>query len=154
MSWRNWHTFKEGQARFAGSIRGWDELGHDTFAIQLDGREYFGEIKDAWLPNQCDFNVEVLSFGYGMQLCVGIPLTTPSVRAFSPRELQRIMSLVVQLVRATDQSDDKPFVMSSDSESRFMGQVIFREGWALALNVGSTVPETFRMASCRWISPT
>lgn len=131
MSWNDWHTFNEGQACFSGGIRGWDELGHQTFTVRLDGSEYFGEIKKAWLPNEQDFNLEVLSFGYGMKLNVGIPITSQSVPAFSPETLQRVMSLVVQLVLLTAHSEDKPFVMSEDSESHFMGQVFFREGWAL-----------------------
>ena len=41
----DWMQFPEGRARFSGEVRGWDELGHETFALELRGKEYFGEIK-------------------------------------------------------------------------------------------------------------
>nr|WP_199041390.1 hypothetical protein [Dyella sp. ASV24] len=137
MSWNDWHTFKEGQARFAGGIRGVDELGHETFAVRLDSGEYFGEIKEVWLPNEHDFNLEILSFGYASQGDAGMPLPTWSSRSFSPTDLARVMSLVMQLVRAVAESDDKPFVMSGDADSHFMGQVFFRDGWALVADGAS-----------------
>nr|WP_199041387.1 hypothetical protein [Dyella sp. ASV24] len=138
MSWNDWYTFKEGQARFAGGIRGWDELGHETFAVRLDGYEYFGEVKKAWLPNQQDLNTEILSFGYGDQGDVGMSMPCLSSRAFSRSDLNRVMSLAVQLVEAVAQSSErKAFVMQGGGNSRFMGKVLFREGWALLSEAGS-----------------
>ena len=40
----DWLNFGEGRARFVGSIRGWDEIGHEAFAVEVGGREYYGEI--------------------------------------------------------------------------------------------------------------
>lgn len=36
-----WQQFPGGRARFAGGIRGWDERGYDTFAVELEGARSF-----------------------------------------------------------------------------------------------------------------
>ncbi len=45
----DWVQFPEGKARFAGTKRCWDEQGHITFALELNGVEYFGEIDQVFL---------------------------------------------------------------------------------------------------------
>lgn len=40
-----WVQFPEERARFSGSLRGVDEIRHETFAVEVGGTEYFGEIK-------------------------------------------------------------------------------------------------------------
>jgi len=70
----DWLELPSGRARFSGGIRGFDELGHETFAVEVDGREYFGEIGNIFLPNGNDYNMEVISFGYGRIGSVGIPM--------------------------------------------------------------------------------
>ncbi len=34
----DWVSATEGRARFAGGIRGWDERGHDTYAVDVEGK--------------------------------------------------------------------------------------------------------------------
>jgi hypothetical protein len=41
----NWVNLNQGRARFLGGIRGADEIGHETFAVQNDSGVYYGEIK-------------------------------------------------------------------------------------------------------------
>ncbi len=41
----DWVQFPEGQARFSGGIRGADEIGHETFAVEINSSVYYGEIK-------------------------------------------------------------------------------------------------------------
>ena len=67
-----WVKFPEGNARFAGGIRGWDERGYETFAVEIDGEIVYGDIDRIFFPNHNDFNIQVVSFGYGMQENVGI----------------------------------------------------------------------------------
>lgn len=69
----DWVSATEGRARFAGSIRGWDERGHDTYAVDVDGKVMYGEIARTFLPNQNDFNIQIVSFGYGVREHVGMP---------------------------------------------------------------------------------
>jgi hypothetical protein len=63
----------EGRVRFAGGIRGWDERGHDAYAVDVDGKVMYGEIARTFLPNQNDFNIQIVSFGYGVREHVGMP---------------------------------------------------------------------------------
>lgn len=60
----DWVQFPEGRARFAGGIRGWDEKRHETFAVEVNGVEYFGELDSVFLPDRHNFNIEIISFGY------------------------------------------------------------------------------------------
>ncbi len=46
-----WQQFPEGRACFSGGIRGWDERGYDTFAVESDGQVVYGEIVRIFLPN-------------------------------------------------------------------------------------------------------
>jgi hypothetical protein len=130
-----WMQFSEGRARFSGSIRGWDERGHETFAVELEGEIVYGEIARAFLPNENDFNVEVTSFGYGMRENVGILNDGgPGPQAqgiFSADYLQRVQSLVAQMLRMVLKLEDRPVVLTEYPDANFQGKVIFPEGWAV-----------------------
>ena len=65
MSTFEWIEFPEGRARFAGGFRCWDELGRETFAIELRGCQYFGQIDNEFLENGNDYNLRIDAFGYG-----------------------------------------------------------------------------------------
>ena len=62
-----WHEFPEGRAQFSGSIRGDDERGHDTFAIELDGFVTYGGIDSVFLANDNDFNIRVVTTATGYE---------------------------------------------------------------------------------------
>lgn len=124
-----WQQFPEGRARFAGGIRGWDERGHDVYAVELQGRVVYGEIDNAFLPNHNDYNIEVVSFGYGIEENVGIP--EPSSRgAYTEAELQIVRSLIMRLIEAGLKFELRPTILRETSKSHFMGKIVFREGWA------------------------
>lgn len=130
-----WFQFPEGRVRFSGGIRGWDERGYDTFAVEIDGDVVYGEIDNIFLDNHNDFNVEVVSFGYGMRENVGIlndgSLGRHAQGRFSSTYLERVQSLVVQLVLAALRFEDRPTVLTEYPTAHFQGKVIFPEGWAV-----------------------
>lgn len=134
-----WQRFPEGRARFSGGIRGWDERGYDTFAVELEGEVVYGEIARAFLPNHNDFNIQVISFGYGMRENIGIlneDGTLPNAQGIFPSAyLQRVQSLVVQLVRAGLGFQDRPVPLTEYPNAHFQGKVIFPEGWAVGAGV-------------------
>jgi hypothetical protein len=130
-----WQQFPEGRARFSGSIRGDDERGHDTFAIEIDGSVTYGEIDSVFLPNDNDFNVRVVTYGYGMRENVGIlnnGNSGPHAQGvFPPAHLQRVQVLVTRLIRAGLQFEDRPVFLDEFPGSHFQGKVIFPAGWAV-----------------------
>lgn len=136
----DWVQSLEGRARFSGGIRGWDECGHETFAIELEGDVIYGEIARTFLPNQNDFNLQVVSFGYGARENVGIPnLDGPGPHAqgtFPPEYLRRVQSLVVQLVQAALRFTDRPHILLEYPNAHFQGKVIFPEGWTVGASAG------------------
>ena len=127
MSMFDWVELKDGRARFAGGIRGWDELGHQTFAVDLDGTDFFGEVEQLVVAEPYDFNLEILSFGYRSRDDAGMP---PSSRAaFAPAETERIRRLVQELIATASSWPEKPFVMQPLDSARFLGAINFRDGW-------------------------
>lgn len=129
----DWIDLPEGKARFSGTKRGWDELGHKTFALDIDGREYYGELERAYLPNENDYNVEVSSFGYARAEDVGMP--DPRARAaFSEAQIGRIQSLALGLIAAGCAMPDPPAILDQTGTARFMGEVTFKQDWALAIS--------------------
>ena len=130
-----WQQFPEGRAQFSGGMRGWDERGYDTFAVELDGEVVYGEIARTFLPNDHDYNVQVVSFGYGMRESVGILNDgSPGRHAqgiFSAAHLERVQSLVVQLIRAGLHFQERPAVLTDFVNGHFQGKVIFPAGWAV-----------------------
>ena len=133
----DWLELAGGRARFAGDIRGFDELGHETFAVEVDGREYFGEIGNIFLPNGNDYNMEVISFGYGSAGDVGMPMLG-TCRVFTAAEIATIQALVVQLIAAGTRFRDRPSLLREYPNAHFMGQVVFRDGWILASDEASS----------------
>ena len=85
----DWMELTGGRARFSGGIRGFDELRHETFAAEVDGREYFGELQKAFLPNDHDYNIEVIAFGYERIGSVGMPMLG-TCRVFTLAEIAAI----------------------------------------------------------------
>ncbi len=125
--------FPEGRARFSGEVRGWDELGHETFALELRGKEYFGEIKNSFLENHNDYNVVIDAFGYGWEKEVGMPGT--DVREFFTANEETIArALVVRLIQSGLKLEDPPFVL--EPPSHFMAEITFKVDWMLVEQSG------------------
>lgn len=130
MSTFDWIELPDGKARFSGTKRGWDELGHKTFALEIDGREYYGELERAYLQNENDYNIEVSSFGYVRGEDVGMP--DPRARAvFTEAQVDRARALAVRLVAEGRGFTEPPAILDQTDASRFMGKVFFKEGWIL-----------------------
>lgn len=126
----DWVQFPEGRARFSGGGRSWDELVHDTFSVEVDGCEYFGEIKPAFLPNNNDYNIEVVTFGYRSNTAVGMPMLG-SCQAFTMTQVRTIEALIVQLIGAGMHFEDRPPILMEFPHAHFMGKVSFLDGWVL-----------------------
>ncbi|MGG6462594.1 hypothetical protein [Solilutibacter silvestris] len=135
----DWVQFPQGRARFAGTFRCWDETGRKTFALELHGREYFGEIKRSYLENQNDYNIAIDAFGYGRGEDVGMP-GADARGVFTADDEVIAHNLVIQLIQAGLEYADPPTVLDQTETSRFMGKVEFQDGWILvAAEVGGTV---------------
>ncbi|QNH16049.1 hypothetical protein HEP74_01174 [Xanthomonas sp. SS] len=127
-----WVQFPEGRARFSGLVRGiMDEQGHETFAVEVDGEEYFGEVKNVFLPNGNDYNIEIVSFGYGRRGDIGMPMQGRTCRVFTATQASDIQALTVQLIAAGIQFSDRPSLLTEYPNAHFMGQVSFSKDWAL-----------------------
>lgn len=127
MDMYDWVDFEDGRARFCGGIRGWDELGHETFCVALNGQSWYGEIVKLFEPEGADFSSVILSFGYDRSDNVGMPASARAT--FSAFDAEKIKAMVTRLVPIVAQCDDPPFVLSRGKTSRFSGKVVFREGW-------------------------
>lgn len=134
----DWVQFPEGRARFSGGVRGADELGHETFAIDIDGEIYYGEVRRIFLPNGNDFNIEIVSIGWPGTDWIGMSM--PGMcHAFSTDEIDRVKLLIVQLIKAGASSVVRPNFLNEYSDAHFMGQIFFRDGWSLHKE-GETAP--------------
>lgn len=133
----DWLQFPEGRARFSGGVRGiMDEQGHETFAVEVDDEEYFGEVRDAFLPNGNDYNIEIVSFGYGRDGDIGMPMLG-TCRIFTAAEAATIQKLITQLIAAGLHYSNRPSVLNEYPDAHFMGQVLFRDGWILVADGGA-----------------
>lgn len=128
----DWVRFPQGRARFAGGVRGAEQSGHDTFAVELGGIEYFGEIKNIW-PDREHFNLEVVSFGHHMLENIGMPMnaTSPFIAKFTSDQLRVVQALILGLVETFAKRMHRPAIMHMEDESQFLGEVTFANGWAL-----------------------
>ncbi len=127
----NWMQFAEGRARFAGGVRGVDERGHETFAVEVDGVEYFGEIVSAFLPNDNDYNIEVVSFGFADEGFAGEELRPGIALVLSEAQVATVAGIIRQLIVEGARMDDPPHLLVQYPNARFMGGVLFRDGWVL-----------------------
>lgn len=133
----DWVQFPEGRARFSGGGRAWDDRHHFTFSVDVNGYEYFGEIEQKFLPNNNDYNIEVLWFGYGSNTSVGMPMLG-SCQKFTLAEIETIRTLIVQLIDAGARFSERPSILTEFPDAHFMGEVNFRDGWVLATDWEAT----------------
>lgn len=134
----DWLQFPEGRARFSGGVRGiMDEQRHETFAVEVDGEEYFGEIQNAFLPNGNDYNIEIVSFGYGRDGDIGMPMRGRTCRVFTATEASTIQALITQLIAAGMHYPDRPSILKEYPDAHFMGQILYRDGWILVADDGT-----------------
>jgi hypothetical protein len=130
----DWVEFPEGRARFSGGIRGADEQGHETFAVEINSSVYYGEVKKTFLPDKSNYNLEIISFGYFDIKDVGGPMRQPVINYFSETDARQVQNLITGLVSAASRWESKPSVMSQSEYSRFMQEIYFQDGWMLMKN--------------------
>lgn len=130
MSTFDWKQLPSGRARFAGSIRGWDETGHDTFAVEVEGVEVFGELKETFAANRNDFGITVLSFGYLDRGDVGMPITPgkKDIKTIDNAAVDAIKQVVTELIEA-GVAEGSPSFLKQYGNSRFTGPITFSQGW-------------------------
>jgi hypothetical protein len=116
----------EGKVRFSGAARGGDELGHNTFEVNLPSRSsgLFGEYEHRFAEN--DFDIEVVRFGY---LHSGnVDNLHPNARKkLSPEEAIVVQHLANALMNDVEATKDMPIFASENAH--FLGQVHFAPGW-------------------------
>ncbi|MFG6109378.1 hypothetical protein [Stenotrophomonas nematodicola] len=125
-----WIHFPEGQARFSGIRRGWDEQGRHTFSIKLDGNEYFGEIKRLFSADDDKYGIVIDAFGYELGETVGMP-GLAARRTFTTGEAAATEALVIKLVQAGSRLIDPPSIFLPKDIADFTGEIQFKQGWIL-----------------------
>lgn len=118
------------RAQFSGGIRGWDELGHETFAVEIAETPWYGEIKQVYAENRHDFNLEVASFGYESRDNVG---NLDGRALFDERAIELIMVATTKLVETIHalENEDRPSPLYEVEGSHFLGTIHFADGWVL-----------------------
>ncbi len=122
----DWIDFPNGRARFSKGTRGWDERGYETFAVDLDGRVFYGEVDQNFTGTS--MFIEISNFGYQQEGDVGIP---GGAKAFTRAEARRVEALVRQLVVTVDgyPREDKVISMRTFGEAVLTGEIVFLDGW-------------------------
>lgn len=126
----DWIDVGPTRAQFSGGVRGWDELGHETFAVEIAATPWYGEIKQIYAENQYDFNLEVTSFGYATRDNVG----NLEGRAFLDRRaIEMVMVATTKLVETIYalENEGRPSPLYEVEGSHFLGTIHFRDGWVL-----------------------
>ncbi|MDR6936296.1 hypothetical protein [Luteibacter sp. 3190] len=126
-----WIDLPQGRIRYAGGRRGRDESPMQTFAEEVRGRTYYGEIRKSFLPDRHTYNLEVVSFGWTNHDWLGAEPDPRYCAAFSSIELLEVQQLILQAVPAWLALEDRPSVLTEYVDSRFAGEIVFRDGWAL-----------------------
>jgi len=126
-----WIEFPQGRVRYAGGRRGRDEPPIDTFAVELRGRVYYGEITQLHLADGNRYNLEIVSFGWTKHDWLGTEPNAKYCAAFTVKDLEEVQAILCQAVPVWRSLEDRPSLLSEFFEARFMGELIFRDGWAL-----------------------
>lgn len=134
-----WLDFPEGRIRYAGGRRGRDEPPITTFSVELSGKTYFGEFRRCFLPDGNNYDIEVISFGWRQHDWPGTEPHPKYCAAFTPEEIGHVQSLICQAVTVWRSLKDRPSIVREYSDSRFSGEVAFRDGWALVRDVEGDV---------------
>lgn len=124
-----WIDFDGDRARFAGSVRGFDEAGHQVFQLRIgDSSPLYGEYRPKWADDKTDFDIEIVRFGFFDGAYVGSPYER-GLQRFSVSEQSMIERLIRSLLNSKKaQKGTVPFSLIT---SRFLGGVHFLPGWIL-----------------------
>ena len=120
----DWVEFDGGRAKFDGLVRGGDELGHHTFAVELPGREVlYGEFRTRYEPDKTHYNVEIVRFGNASKFGAGLD-NHVSRRSLTPEEAVTLERIITALM-VRDVKKPPPMQHAEN----FLGKVFFRSGW-------------------------
>lgn len=118
-----WVDFPQGQAQFCGSIRGTDELGHNTFAIRFLGRTFYGEFEYSQCLNASASTITIKMFGYSDKTNLG-NTSKGSRFHFNQSDVKAISDMIIQLFL---RKSSKPFPLHKLLD--FTGSIIFADDW-------------------------
>jgi hypothetical protein len=122
-------TLPIGRASFEGMIRGWDEGPQRAFSVEIAGHpNLYGIWRPIWTPDEKDFDVEVVSFGWAGKYSIGDP-DPVTRRKLSVPQAADVTALVTALFNDPNVKK-RPMPFSSKTES-FLGHIRFRPDWIL-----------------------
>ena len=120
----DWVEFDGGRAKFDGWVRGCDELGHATFAVELPGREVlYGEFRTRYEPDKTHYNVEIVRFGNPDKNGIDLDNHFPHC-SLTPEEKLTLERIITALM-VRDAKKPPPI----EDPENFLGKVFFRPGW-------------------------
>jgi hypothetical protein len=122
-------NFPTGKIGFAAMVRGWDEEPRNAFRVELlDRPTLYGEWRSKFIDNGNDFNVEIVSVGYGSESLLGSAYPAHRQKFSGPEQ-----NIVEDLIRAlfADQSAKPSMAPFATKNARFLGAVVFAPGWIL-----------------------
>jgi len=126
-----WIEFPQGRVRYAGGKRGRDEPPIETFAVEIHGWVYYGQVLTVFLSAQNNYNLEVVSFGWLKHDWLGVEPDPEYCASFTLNELSEVQSLVCHAVSTWRNLEDRPAILYESAQTHFMGEISFRDGWAL-----------------------
>ncbi len=119
-------AFPEGKIALEGMIRG-DDGPFRVFRVELPNRPaLYGEWRPAYGESGFDFDIEIVSFGYGMKLSVGIPHPTARVQ-LSQKEKVIAQKLIETLFK--DQKFTRKLSPFAVTGVCFNGGINFLHDW-------------------------
>jgi hypothetical protein len=127
MSTFDWIEFLDGRAKFSDVTWDRNDPPRETFCLEIDGDELFGEIKDIPVEGCNNFNLEIISFGYRCNGAVGGADNELRV-LLTEVQVERAIHLIHELIESGAKMDNPPFVLYQAKEF-FLGGVAFKDGW-------------------------
>ncbi|RYH37457.1 MAG: hypothetical protein EON54_19255 [Alcaligenaceae bacterium] len=127
----DWINLPQGRVRYAGGAEGRDEPPIETFAIEWQGKVRYGEIRKAFLSDRHDYNLEVISFGWVEQEWHGSTPDPDQCSTLFASDVEAVQTLLCEAVQVWRTFSTRPFFLTEYPNSRFQGDVLFRDGWAL-----------------------
>jgi hypothetical protein len=122
-------TRPTGLASFESVIRSWDELPQDAFSVELTGQQVlYGIWRPKWAPNEHDFDVEIVGFGWASQSNIGNP-NSATRRKLSVAQIADVKALTIALIEDPDVR--RKIVPFSSNTAHFLGRIKFAENWVL-----------------------
>jgi hypothetical protein len=118
-----------GQASFEHAIHSWDESPRLAFSIQIAKRPtLYGVWETKFAPNETDFNVEIVGFGWTSKNNTGNPSQVTRER-LSCGEANTVRELITALFN--DEDARKNTIPFSSKKAHFVGGIEFQDNWVI-----------------------